>query len=329
MSPDLLDLRRRVGHPDQLYGTRLVGVLDGGGVGCRAIEVWNAAGLRFDVLVDRGFDIHRAEYRGRPLQWTGPPGLRSRFAYEAQGWGWLRNFHGGLVMTCGLDNVLAPVDRPTPEYHPPMTGDTHFGLHGRVANESASLLARDVREQGTEPALVLRGQVVQAALFAENLWLERTIEVPLFEPEIRISDTIVNRGFAPTHHELLYHVNLGFPLVAAGTRVTIADGDELVAVEPQPAKDEIVSEHHPARDADGRARVTARADAGLGLELSYDPGPLPFFYVWYMMGEGSYAIGLEPSTVARVPDPQGQLAYLEPDEGVSYSLALRAFEEAG
>jgi hypothetical protein len=328
VTAELLELRRRIGHPDQLYGTRLVGLLDGGGVGCRAVEVWNAAGLRFDVLVDRGFDVHRAEYRGRAIQWTGPPGLRSRFAYEPQGFGWLRNFHGGLVMTCGLDNVLAPVDRPTPENHRPMGGDVHFGLHGRVANESASLLTREVREEGPDPAVVLRGLVVQAALFGENLWLDRTIEVPLFEPEIHISDTVLNRGFAPTHHELLYHVNLGYPLVDAGTRVEIAEGDELVVVDPEPAKDELVTDHQPGRDADGLARVTVRSTAGLGLELSYSAAPLPFFQAWYMMGEGAYAIGLEPNTVGREPDPE-HLTYLEPDQRVSYSLGFRVFEEGG
>lgn len=93
---DLVSVRRKIGHPDQLFGSRLVRVADGPGDGIRMLEVWNAAGLRLDVLVDRGFDIHGVTYRGWPLHWLGPQAMRSRFVYEPQGWGWLRSFHGGL-----------------------------------------------------------------------------------------------------------------------------------------------------------------------------------------------------------------------------------------
>lgn len=321
MITDLAELRRRVGHPDQLYGTRLVRVVDGPGDGVRALEIWNAVGLRCEILVDRGFDLHRVEHHGRPLQWTGPPGLRSRFAFEPHGWGWLRNFHGGLLMTCGLEHVLLPIDRPTPEYQLPVDEPVHFGLHGRVANEGASLIAQEIVEDAREPVIRVRGRVVQASLFRENLWLERTIEIPLFAAAIRVRDIVVNAGFAPTNHELLYHINLGYPLVDDGTTVRIAGEDEpIVATAPQPGFAEVVTEHDVSSRDDGAPQVTVLAPDGLELSLRFSTSSLPHFYVWYMVGEGAYAIGLEPSTVRRERPSLSPTTFLQPGERCAYAL---------
>lgn len=326
------ELRRRTGHLDQAFGTRLVRIIDGPGDGIRAIEVWNAVGLRFEVLVDRGFDIHRVEHRGRPLHWVGPPGLRSRFAYEPQGWGWLRSFHGGLLVTCGLEHVLLPIERKTAEYNFAVDKLDHFGLHGRVANEGASVLQREIVETDNGPRIRLKGEVIQAALYNENLSMMREIEVPLFRPQIRILDVVTNRGFYPTHHEFLYHINLGYPLVDAGATVRF-DGrrgaETLTVTEPQPNFAEQVSAHELAVDNQGFSHAAVwNDDVRLGLELRYSADTLPNFFLWYMMGEGPYVIGMEPSTVTRPPktDP-ASFTYLKPGESVRYQAEFAVFEE--
>jgi Domain of unknown function (DUF4432) len=331
-APDIESLRRKTGHPDQLYGTRVVRIIDGPGDGIRAVQVWNAAGLRLEVLLDRGFDIHRVEHNGRPLHWVGPPGLRSRFAYEPQGWGWLRNFHGGLLVTCGLEHVLLPYDRKTPEYNFAVDKVDHFGLHGRVANESGELLRRELIEGGDEPRILLKGEVIQASLYSENLCLRREIEVPLFEPVIRITDVVTNRGFAKTHHEYLYHINLGYPLVDAGSTVHLATGGAprmLTVTEPQPNFAEQVSGHQLAIDREGLALAAVWNErAGFGLELRYSAATLPYFFTWYMMGEGPYVIGLEPATVDRptIRDPT-TMSYLAPGESARYEARFTVLEE--
>jgi hypothetical protein len=66
--------RTKVGYSDQLFGTRLVRLADGGGNGSRLLQVWTAGGLCFDVAVDRGFDIYRVIYRGRTIDWLAPQG---------------------------------------------------------------------------------------------------------------------------------------------------------------------------------------------------------------------------------------------------------------
>ncbi|MGH3452251.1 MAG: DUF4432 family protein, partial [Haloechinothrix sp.] len=287
----LADLMRHAGHPDQLFGTRLLRIDDGPGDGMRVLQVWNAAGLRLEILVDRGFDIHRTEYRALGLHWVGPPGLRSRFAYESQGWGWLRSFHGGLLVTCGLEHVLLPIDRKTPEYNFPVDKTEHFGLHGRVANEGGELLSREVAHAGEQNVLRIKGRVAQATLYGENLWLERQIDVPIFSPEIRISDVVTNRGYYPTHHELLYHINFGYPLIQEGTEVILSteDGPETItATRPQAGFQEQVTPHSMAvRDGWALAQLVNR-ELGFTVDFEYSAPSLPHFFVWYMMGEGAY-----------------------------------------
>jgi hypothetical protein len=326
----LAAVRAKLGHPDQLYGTRLVRIADGPGDGIRAVEIWNAVGLRLDVLVDRGFDIHRFEHRGRALNWVGPPGLRSRFAYEPDEWGWLRSFHGGLLVTCGLEHTRLPIHRPTPEYYFPLPKTDRFGLHGRVANEGGELLARVVDEDGAEPAIRLRGRVTQATLYGENLWLERELEVPLWRSELRIKDTVVNRGFSPTHHELLYHVNLGYPLVDAGTRVSFetSEHEQLAfeVTEPQPGFIEQMTTRQLAAGPDGFARVeVVNAAAQLGLEFCYRVDTLPYFSLLHMFGEGRYFVGLEPASVGQERDLE--LDYLEPGASARYEAVVRVLEQ--
>ena len=196
-------LAQRTGHSDSAYGSRLVRVESGSGDGVMLAEVWNAVGLRMEVVVGRGFDIYRTEYMGSPVHWQAPPGLRSRHSYEPQGWGWLRNFHGGLLVTCGLEHVLMPTERLAPEYNFLPDLPRQFGLHGRVSNEAGEILERRLVFVGGEPVVRISGVVAQAALYGERFRLHRTIDVPVYSPEIRVSDLVRNIGYQETHHELL------------------------------------------------------------------------------------------------------------------------------
>ncbi len=71
----------------------------------------------------------------------------------------------------------------------------------------------------------------------------------------------------------------------------------LVFPGPQPGFAEQVYEHALTPDPDGRQRVrVANAARGRAFELDYDPAAFPAFFEWLNLREGSYAVGLEPST---------------------------------
>jgi hypothetical protein len=279
------------------------------------------------VLVDRGLDIHRCEFQGQGLHWTSQAGVRSRFAFEPDEWGWLRNFNGGLMVTCGLENSGLPADVPVPaEYRFPFERTDHLPLHGRISNEAASITAREVVIDD-DPRIVIRGELSQAGLYNENLWLVRTIEAPLTRPEIRILDTVENRGFTPTRHEFLYHINLGYPLVDTGTVATVptTGGDSVFEMtDPVVGFAERVTSHDLRVDHDGFARVrVANPRTGLGVELSYRQKELPNFALWYMTGEGTYVMGLNPSSASRDPTAAAAGQRLGARSAVAYEARLR------
>ena len=68
-------------------------------------------------------DIANAYFHGSAVSWISKAGITAPAFYEKDGFGWLRGFYGGLITTCGLDNVGGPYDDK--------------GLHGRIANTPA------------------------------------------------------------------------------------------------------------------------------------------------------------------------------------------------
>src|SRR5262249_16952422 len=99
-------LMRRIGRLDQAAGVRLVTLGDGTERGVRLLEFRTGTGFEFDVVVDRAFDIGRCEHAGRALGWQSAVGFAEPWFYEEDGLGFLRNFGGGLLTTCGLNHTL-------------------------------------------------------------------------------------------------------------------------------------------------------------------------------------------------------------------------------
>ena len=61
------ELRRRLGHISQVGGVRLLTSDNGPSRGVRLLEFRTGTGFAFEIGVDRGFDIGRADYRGASL----------------------------------------------------------------------------------------------------------------------------------------------------------------------------------------------------------------------------------------------------------------------
>jgi hypothetical protein len=74
----------------------------------------------------------------------------------------------------------------------------------------------------------------------------------------------------------------------------------------------------------------ANRELGLGLYQLYRRDQLPHHFVWRMLGEGTYAVGIEPSTnrtAGRLDARErGELIELQPGEKRTYDLELGALD---
>jgi hypothetical protein len=336
------ELLRRVGGLEQVAGVRLVTLGDGAERGVRVLEFRTGSGFEFDVLVDRAFDIGRCEMSGRAIGWHSGVGFNGPWFEEHDSLGWLRNWGGGLVTTCGLDHALFGFEDSADQYHYEPKRTEAFGLHGRISNRPAKLTGYGQRWDGDECTLWAEGEVLQASMFGEHLLLRRRVEARVGGSSFSLHDVVENVGWDPTPHMYLYHINFGFPVVDEGSEIVVPTrsitprGDypanryrHLDA--PSPRHYERAFEHDVIADADDwvSAGIVNRA-RGFGAYERFRPSQLPAHFTWRMLGEGSYVVGLEPSTnhtYGRLESRErGELIVLEPGESREYDLELGALD---
>jgi hypothetical protein len=334
------ELLRRVGRLDQVAGVRLVTLGDGNERGVRVLEFRTGSGFIFEVLVDRAFDIGRCEFQGKPLAWESPVGYGGPWFGEFVDLGFLRNWGGGLLTTCGLDHALFMAEDTAAHYHYPPKQTESFGLHGRVSNRPATLVGYGTRWDGDQAILWAEGEVSQASVFGENLLLRRRIETRMGDASLKIHDEVINAGWDPTPHMLLYHINIGFPVVDEGSQILVPTRTAIPRGEfepetyrtldaPQPGFVEEVIEHDVIAEADGNVPVgIINRKRGIGAYEIFDARQLPAHFVWRMMGEGTYVVGIEPCTnrpAGRLDARErGELIILQPGETRRYELELGA-----
>lgn len=296
---------------------------DGPARGARRLRVVNGGGLEFDVHPDRAFDIGAATMNGIPLAWLSATGITRPDAYEPDGRGWLRTFGGGLVTTCGLDSFGPPADDE----------DGVAGMHGRIGAIPGRLTESSV----TPELLVVAGEVGQAGVFQENLVLRRRITSRVGSSAFTLEDTVTNEGESSSPHMVLYHVNLGWPLIDSGTVLDISaraveprDADAVAGIEernvigePTVGFREQVYIHHAGDDRVARVRNEAR---GLELTLRHSE-TLPAIFQWKMTATKHFVLGLEPANTPEIRGRAaaragGTLPRLEPGESRSYAIEI-------
>lgn len=340
------DLLARAGTPSQFAGVRLMSLEDGRERGVRLLEFRTGTGLRFTVAVDRGFDIAECEFKGVPIGWQSPSGLRHPGLGEAEaegGLGWLRSFTG-LFVTCGLDHALGPEDEAADHYNYPFRKTVRHTLHGRASSTPAKLSGYGEAWEGERCVLWCEGVVHQATVFGENLQLTRRIEADMGGDTVRIVDRVENLGFSATPHMLLYHINVGYPLLDDGARYLAPIREALWASHagesyraqgvgyrtmagPLHPFLEQVWEHEMAADADGVVPVALVNDRlSLGFVVETRKAEFPCHLEWQNFASGMYTLGLEPCTnhvLGRAAARErGELITLEHGQSRTYRTAL-------
>lgn len=307
------------------------------------------AGLRFTVALDRGGDIIDATFNQFALGFLNQVGIRPPKYAPSSHLDWLWNWPGGLVTTCGPLHIGGPRDDN------PYSSNLH-GHHHNLPAAITSLVNPDPQQGKYDMALTM--VVRDARQFGPVLEVTRTIRCTLGQPDIHITDIVLNRSDAPAPHHWLYHVNLGYPLVSPGSRLIYRGGCEMVWNQGQPFKFDstdrelaalkTVPDGLPEHAGPGERGLIVRVpadrkgfcttglindDIGLGFELSYPLAALPRLANWQHFGpRGSYVTGIEPffgSLMGKAKDRfHLDNAVLEPGQSRQYDLTLRVLNDA-
>ena len=318
-----IEALRKVGNMDQLAGIRLAQLAEGPGRGVTVAEFHNAAGLRFTVSPDRCMDIYDFSYKGVNISFLSRNGMRSPMSYTALKSEFAQQWSGGMLSTCGLDNVGGHCE-----------AGTIYPTHGRISAIPAEQFGYSARWEKDDYILEASGEIHEARLYGSHLTLSRRIRTSLNAKCVRISDIISNLDAKDEPFMLLYHCNFGAPLLAEGCRVLTSEAEHqpLNALSTDPA--------HMLNPIDGRGEElylahakTKRAAAMLynpELNLAgyvlFDTEHLPRFLEWKMMKSHDYVLALEPcntwSLDRNTATEQGKIAILKAYESIETSVEI-------
>jgi galactose mutarotase-like enzyme len=303
--------------------------------GVDVVEVDNGL-LRFTVVPTRGMGLWRAWLGDMTIGWQSPVNgpVHPQFVPvdAPNGIGWLSGFDE-LVCRCGLESNGAPQFDAS--------GQLLYPLHGRIANLPAHRV-----EVSTDPetkAISVTGVVDEARLFCNKLRLTSTIETVIGQPWLRIVDEVTNLWGEPSELELLYHINMGHPLLSPGARI-VAPIKTLVPRDPHSASDvRTWSTYAPAQagkqefahflelaaDSNGRTRALLElADGERGVSLEFNRRQLPTFTLWKSerLPTDGYVTGLEPGinlpNIKAFEKERGRVAVLAPGETRRFEIKL-------
>ena len=318
-----------IGHDSQLCGIEEHRLIGGKGDGLRLLEVRNEKGLELTVSPDRNGDITRLRFKGINMSYMSPCGYVAPTYYDNVGKNWLNSFTAGFLTTCGLEAVGSPCE----------DDEEVLPLHGTIGN----LPCEHAYWTEDEDYLTIHTVTKDETIFGRKLRLYREIKVSKKENVFDIIDTIENTGSRIEPMEILYHLNMGYPLLDEDSIVTIpseqvksrdAHAEEDIANWMHMEKPTVGYEercyYHKFADENGRASIY-QPKLNVGLEITFNAKELDSFVEWKMMGVRDYALGLECGNC--YPDGRdvmrrtGMLKFLQPGEKKVYCVTIKQSEK--
>lgn len=282
-----------------------------------------------DVLPTRGMGIWRVRRGDQTLGWQAPARQPVHPAFvplmEPSGLGWLDGFNE-LLCRCGLES------NGPPEFDD--AGRLLRPLHGRIANSPAHRVELLTDEDTGE--ITLRGVVDESRFHFQSLRLTTSITTTIGSNEFSWTDEVENIGGRDATMQMLYHFNIGQPLLRAYARITapvarVAPLTKVAADEgidtwnimppPRPSSAEQVYVLDLAADATGDTRVLVSGlNDDAAVSLRFNKRTLPCLTVWRntLAEADGYVLGIEPGT--NYPNPRtfekqhGRVVTLKPGE---------------
>lgn len=316
-----------IGHDSQLFGVEEHRLVGGKGDGMRLFQVKNGKGLEFTVSADRCADISRLSFKGDNYGFFSANGYVSPAYYDDKGTGFLKSFTAGFLTTCGLTAVGAPCEDE----------GQALPLHGKVSNTPAESIYSTMNDKEIRVHAVIN----HAGIFDEKLMMYREIVCSKMDNTMKITDTIKNIGSEKSPLMVLYHMNLGYPLLSETAQLYIPSDEvkprndhaklgihEWEKMLPPQAGFEEQCYYHSFKES-GFAMIF-NPTIGKGLAIQFDLNELDYFVQWKMLGEMDYVLGLEPGNChvdgRDVIRREQKLQYIQPNEEQSFHLKIKIIE---
>ena len=270
----------RISNFQQVASIRRYTLTEGREKGLDVLDCDNGK-IRFLLNVSKACDIMQLYHEGQNISFISKNGFTKR---ETP---FLRRFEGGMLYTCGLDSV---------------GGRDGFELHGTLHNIPAEIIRAECNENGITVEAIIR----DTALFGKNLVLKRKIFTAIGGDSVTLEDTLVNEGYKTEEYCLLYHINVGYPMLDDGVKV-IADVESYT---PRTAwaKQNVATMYEMSASIPNQEETCyflklkkpeitlVNEKIGKRFTVSYSGDTLPHFVEWKSMASGDYALGLEPCT---------------------------------
>ena len=294
----------RISNFNQIASVRRYTLSEGVEKGLDVIDCDNGK-IRFLLNVNKACDVMQLYHEGTNVSFISKNGFTQREI------GFLNRFEGGMIYTCGLDSV---------------GGREGYELHGTLHNTTARILRAECDESG----LVVEAIVRATALFGKNLTLKRKITSAVGSETLELVDTLINEGFVDENYCILYHINVGYPMLDDGAEV-IADVAEckprsawaeanLASVYNMSASQMNCEEACYFLKMNKPTASLVNPKLGKKFTVSYSAETLPHFVEWKSMAAGDYALGLEPASTAL--DDGFEYKTIKPSEKIEFRISL-------
>lgn len=330
------ELRKKCNNIDALCGFKDYLYNDGPSRGLRAFDLKNGRNIEMTFLADRGLDIPYLSYKGYNIGLTNKVGIRSPYLFrEDGGSGFLKQFFGGMLTTCGITYSGAAGE----------DNGKQLGLHGPFDNIPAEQVCARIDYEGDDRVIKVSGQVHEAEVFATDMLMKRDFTLETECDKLRIHDTLINQSYEKQPVMMIYHINFGYPMLDAGAKAYFSAGkveprtdfaaegmnNYFEMEEPGCGRDEQCY-YHTQQPEEGEAFAMLHNEKlGIAAIIRFDQKVFPLMCQWKCMRAGEYALGLEPTTSGVVNRSEarqlGNLTYLEPGESREYNVSIELTDD--
>jgi galactose mutarotase-like enzyme len=250
----------------------------------------------------------------------------------------LKSFTAGFFTTCGLSAVGSPC----------IDDGEELPLHGTISHIPSEIYA--IEE--TEKELIIKLRIRDTVLFGRKLVMNRVYTISYTENVFTVNDTVTNEADTQSPYMIMYHCNMGYPLLNENSLVKIPNNavqarneharkyiDSALQMEKPQSCYEERCYYYDVKENGNIAKVGIfSSNINKGLIMEYDKKALPCFTEWKMMGKTDYVLGLEPGNCTpdgrNVLRENNTLKFLQPDQSATTTIKFtfinegKTFEEA-